>query len=269
MFINSFKDNLIIENIRNTILDFYTSNEHAIKFSENIKVFLTKNKIDECLITEEVVFEYWINLYNLYYHNNEKYIKWSHEVIHNYVIAITRLQEFLIYIYTSKNDTLKDIFLSKNKKIDDCYYFHIKNNINQNLKTKYFHIKKIDKINCIIIDYNEQDDYRNPKHHYISSIKTQPFKKDNIILLDHFFKLDDHYVEEIFELVSSNNIIEGRNNRGLFGKRIPFEVYDIVKLNTITFSNENKDISIESLKENRLKINNSTFAHKKLLISYM
>ena len=70
MFINSFKDNLIIENIRNTILDFYTSNEHAIKFSENIKVFLTKNKIDECLITEEVVFEYWINLYNLYYHNN-------------------------------------------------------------------------------------------------------------------------------------------------------------------------------------------------------
>ncbi len=256
VFLDSFSTNENINNLINQLDEFYTNDKTANEFCRNIEKFIDKNKINVDLISEEVIFQYWLSLLNLYIHKNNK-TSWSVETIHNYLICITRIQEFLIYLCSLENENLKKIFIDEKYLLNDCYYFYIKEQVKESEKEKNFHIKKINNKNLIILDYDENNDYRNSKYYYSSTINIQPFKKRNILLLDHFLKLDDYYVEEIFNLASSRNIIQGRNNQGLLGPRIPFEIYENIGLNKDKLNEENKVLSEESIKENKLK-NNKT-----------
>ena len=254
IFFELFNSNAIINNIRQKVNLFYTSNEEIVQFSKKINEFIKKNNIDINLISEEIVFQHWVSLLNIILHKESK-SNWSSETVHNYIICIIRLQELLIYLCTIENKEITDIFIDEKNKLQDSYYFHIKNNINSRSKEKYFHIKKVNKINKIILGYDENNNYLNTKYSYFSTINVQPFKSESISILDHYFKLDDHYVEEIFNLASSNNIIQGRNSTGQFGTRIPFEIYENFELTRIENEIENKEISEESKKEYKLKIN--------------
>ena len=83
----------------------------------------------------------------------------------------------------------------------------------------------------------------------ITSLNIQPFKDDKITLFDHFFKLSDHYVEEVFSLSASNNIIDGRNPSGQFGKRIPFLIVDDITVEKLYYGKIEKNTSDETQKE--------------------
>lgn len=254
VFLDGFTNNSRINSIRSKIENFFDKNNIIKKFSSSIEEFIVKNEINLDLISEEVVFQYWLSLLNVYLHDEDK-TKWSEQTLNNYLICITRLQEFLIYICTLEDDNLSKIFVDEKYQFIDCYYFYIKDHVHKIKKEKYFHIKKIKSKNLIILEYNDKNDYHNAKHYYSSTINVQPFKKENILILDHFFKLDDYYVNEIFNLASSRNIIQGRNSKGLLGPRIPFEVYENVNLSRIPLNELDKELSEESIKENQLRIN--------------
>ncbi len=92
------------------------------------------------------------------------------------------------------------------------------------------------------------------QNYYRSTITIQPPKKE-VDLLSFYLKLNDYYVKEIFLLSSSENKIDGRNPRGSFGARIPFEIYEINKIEKIVFREQEPGVTEETKREIELRIN--------------
>ena len=247
-FLENFIDDEIIENIRSEILNFSLQDDSSIKYIKNINKFLQKNNIVlEDLIKNDlshtIVYEYWQNILNIYKHM-QSHTNWSKDTLNNYVISSTRIQEFLIFLFKISNNDLIDIFINNFNDLRDSYYFYMQT-LKEKINEENFSIKKVKKTNTILLD--------NQSYSYYSSLKIQPFKDDKITLFDHFFKLSDHYVEEIFSLSASNNIIDGRNPSGQFGKRIPFEIIDDVTVEKLYVGEIEKNTSVETQKEYKQK----------------
>jgi len=243
-FLENFVDDEIIENIKSEILIFSLQDDSSIKYINNINKFLHKNNIIlEDLIKNDlcytIVFEYWQNILNIYKHMQNN-TNWSKDTLNNYVISSTRVQEFLIFLFKISNNDLIDIFMNNFNDLRDSYYFYMQT-LKEKINEENFSIKKVKKTNAILLD--------NQSISYYSSIKIQPFKDDKITLFDHFFKLSDHYVEEVFSLSASNNIIDCRNPSGQFGKRIPFEIIDDVTVEKLYYGEIEKNTSDETQKE--------------------
>lgn len=243
-FLENFIDDEIIENIRSEILNFSLQDDSSIKYIKNINKFLQKNNIVlEDLIKNDlshtIVYEYWQNILNIYKHM-QSHTNWSKDTLNNYVISSTRIQEFLIFLFKISNNDLLDIFINNFNYLQDSYYFYMQT-LKEKINEEYFSIKKVKKTNTILLD--------NQSNSYYSSLNIQPFKDDKITLFDHFFKLSDHYVEEVFSLSASNNIIDGRNPSGQFGKRIPFLIVDDINVEKLYYGKIEKNTSDETQKE--------------------
>lgn len=243
-FLENFIDDEIIENIRSEILNFSLQDDSSIKYIKNINKFLQKNNIVlEDLIKNDlshtIVYEYWQNILNIYKHM-QSHTNWSKDTLNNYVISSTRIQEFLIFLFKISNNDLLDIFIDNFNYLQDSYYFYMQT-LKEKINEEYFSIKKVKKTNTILLD--------NQSNSYYSSLNIQPFKDDKITLFDHFFKLSDHYVEEVFSLSASNNIIDGRNPSGQFGKRIPFLIVDDITVEKLYYGKIEKNTSDETQKE--------------------
>lgn len=243
-FLENFIDDEIIENIRSEILNFSLQDDSSIKYIKNINKFLQKNNIVlEDLIKNDlshtIVYEYWHNILNIYKHM-QSHTNWSKDTLNNYVISSTRIQEFLIFLFKISNNDLLDIFINNFNYLQDSYYFYMQT-LKEKINEEYFSIKKVKKTNTILLD--------NQSNSYYSSLNIQPFKDDKITLFDHFFKLSDHYVEEVFSLSASNNIIDGRNPSGQFGKRIPFLIVDDITVEKLYYGKIEKNTSDETQKE--------------------
>ena len=243
-FLENFIDDEIIENIRSEILNFSLQDDSSIKYIKNINKFLQKNNIVlEDLIKNDlshtIVYEYWQNILNIYKHM-QSHTNWSKDTLNNYVISSTRIQEFLIFLFKISNNDLLDIFINNFNYLQDSYYFYMQT-LKEKINEEYFSIKKVKKTNTILLD--------NQSNSYYSSLNIQPFKDDKITLFDHFFKLSDHYVEEVFSLSASNNIIDGRNPSGQFGKRIPFLIVDDITVEKLYYGKIEKNTSDETQKE--------------------
>lgn len=243
-FLENFIDDEIIENIRSEILNFSLQDDSSIKYIKNINKFLQKNNIVlEDLIKNDlshtIVYEYWQNILNIYKHM-QSHTNWSKDTLNNYVISSSRIQEFLIFLFKISNNDLLDIFINNFNYLQDSYYFYMQT-LKEKINEEYFSIKKVKKTNTILLD--------NQSNSYYSSLNIQPFKDDKITLFDHFFKLSDHYVEEVFSLSASNNIIDGRNPSGQFGKRIPFLIVDDITVEKLYYGKIEKNTSDETQKE--------------------
>lgn len=243
-FLENFIDDEIIENIRSEILNFSLQDDSSIKYIKNINKFLQKNNIVlEDLIKNDlshtIVYEYWQNILNIYKHM-QSHTNWSKDTLNNYVISSSRIQEFLIFLFKISNNDLLDIFINNFNYLQDSYYFYMQT-LKEKINEEYFSIKKVKKTNTILLD--------NQSNSYYSSLNIQPFKDDKITLFDHFFKLSDHYVEEVFSLSASNNIIDGRNSSGQFGKRIPFLIVDDITVEKLYYGKIEKNTSDETQKE--------------------
>lgn len=243
-FLENFIDDEIIENIRSEILNFSLQDDSSIKYIKNINKFLQKNNIVlEDLIKNDlshtIVYEYWQNILNIYKHM-QSHTNWSKDTLNNYVISSSRIQEFLIFLFKISNNDLLDIFINNFNYLQDSYYFYMQT-LKEKINEEYFSIKKVKKTNTILLD--------NQSNSYYSSLNIQPFKDDKITLFDHFFKLSDHYVEEVFSLSASNNIIDGRNPSGQFGKRIPFLIVDDINVEKLYYGKIEKNTSDETQKE--------------------
>ena len=243
-FLENFIDDEIIENIRSEILNFSLQDDSSIKYIKNINKFLQKNNIVlEDLIKNDlshtIVYEYWQNILNIYKHM-QSHTNWSKDTLNNYVISSTRIQEFLIFLFKISNNDLLDIFINNFNYLQDSYYFYMQT-LKEKINEEYFSIKKVKRTNTILLD--------NQSNSYYSSLNIQPFKDDKITLFDHFFKLSDHYVEEVFSLSASNNIIDGRNPSGQFGKRIPFLIVDDITVEKLYYGKIEKNTSDETQKE--------------------
>ena len=250
LFLNTYFDDIKIINIRNEIIDFTNNDTFCMKYINNINKFLKKNKIDINAnrnddIFKYVVTEYWQNLLNIFKHikNNSH---WSYETMNDYLICATRIEELLIFLCHVNDNYLNEIFFKEIDYSIDCYYFYLQN-IGKEVSEANFDIVKLNKINRVSL---KEDNF------YLSSLNIQPFKGEQFTKLEYFFKLKDHYVEEIYSLSASNNIIEGRNPQGQFGERIAFEVIDDINIEKIIYEKNEKnlkDISDETKKESYLK----------------
>lgn len=248
LFLNTYFDDIKIINIRNEIIDFTNNDTFCMKYINNINKFLKKNKIDIIAnrnddIFKYVVTEYWQNLLNIFKHikNNSH---WSYETMNDYLICATRIEELLIFLCHVNDNYLNEIFFKEIDYSIDCYYFYLQN-IGKEVSEANFDIVKLNKINRVSL---KEDNF------YLSSLNIQPFKGEQFTKLEYFFKLKDHYVEEIYSLSASNNIIEGRNPQGQFGERIAFEVIDDINIEKIIYEKNEKILKILVMKQKKKAI---------------
>ncbi len=254
IFINSFENDEQINNIRNQILEFSNDDELCQKFIKNINKFITKHKMNidlEEKILKKIILDYWYSILNVYKHTYNS-TGWSKSTLDDYIICCTRTQELLIFVCSRFEFFKETIFLNDFLKYQDNYYFYLEERMDD-FTESHLKIIKLSGVNVVSVStnygHNAIDIIDN---HYRSTINIQPPKKE-VNLLSFYLKLKDYYVKEIFLLSSSENKIEGRNPRGSFGVRTPFEIYETVKIEKLVFREHEAGISEETKKEMGLK----------------
>lgn len=199
-----FNDNEEINLIRNDseIQSFIKSNKAIIEFQNNIEKFILNNKIKlkEDANTHKIVYTYFAMILIYFKAVQGKSDQKATKKLRNFIISSNRILEFIIYIMSTDDEELIDIFLEKYKEFTKHYYFFLQE-ISQETKNKNFTIKQSNKKNYIILDEipkNISEVHFDPKKYYFSAIKTQPFEKKIDCLMDHYLKLDDPIVESMY-----------------------------------------------------------------------
>lgn len=241
----------------NEIITFSQKNKFTMKITTNILDFICKynfNFNDKTKNIEFLVLNYWFSILLIYKHNKGN-SGWSDSTFKAFVTSTTRILELLSYLINLNNDELNEIYLSEyiiNDQIN--YYYNFLKILDKGNKVKNFNLLKIKNVNYIVFDnLHEKDEINYVPHFKVrSTIPIQPSRNDQKNYLAYYFKLNNKYVNEIYLLTSSDNIIEGRNSAGQWGDKIPFEVIDTIKIDTISFGKK-ENVSIETDKEYKLR----------------
>jgi len=211
------------------------------KYIEGLSIFLDRYSLKSCQEKEKLVlisYNYWYILFLYEKHKNNKN-NWAESTFSKYFLSGLRLLEFSIYILYRKKYT--DFFLQL--PAEEMILFDHYKNIQPKIKMIHFDISKEDTNKVMVSGLG-----------YKSALKIAPPKNNKEIDFNFYLKLEDTYVNHIYELQESKNMINGRNSSGSSWERVEIQSYDeyqnkLLELHGQTEFTENDEISHESNKE--------------------
>jgi hypothetical protein len=230
-FNSIFQNNYELRAIRSAINEFAElGTDLRDIFDDEIEKFLSLNNLEEAdlpanNVTRSILEHYLISILTLCKHE-QGHTGWSKDSVEEFKLAVIRILEFVLFLALRTEQTIIDSFLTDQKSA--ILYEHFQT-LSESIDEQHFTIanKNGKPPNYIIVPSIEDSDL---KYSYRSSRTVQAYSTETN-LFSKYFKLEDIYVERIFKLDMSENIIDGRNPQGVWGSRVPFKtITDIEKV---------------------------------------
>jgi len=200
-------------NIVKHLKDIGTFDDVTHEYIKGLASFLDEYSLDDCKDEDKLAlisYNYWYILF-LYEKHKDNKKNWALSTFSKYFTAATRLMEFSIYILHVHKHI--DFFLELPAG-DKILFYHYKN-IESKIKVIHFDVSKEETNKVMVTGVG-----------YKSTVHIVPPRHDKDIDFNFYLKLDDKYVNNIYELRESKNMIDGRNPSGGHWERTTIQSYD-------------------------------------------